>query len=54
VDSTFLAPFAVFFQLNFARNKLLVLACHVIDIFAFAANQFYQSILRHIRVKLDT
>ena len=41
----FLAPLAILFQLNFAHNKLLVLAGPVIDALAFLAGQTYESIL---------
>ena len=39
------APFAIFFKLNFALNKFLVLARPVIYPLAFSAGQFDESVL---------
>ena len=43
----FTAPLAIFFELDFFRNKLFVFAGPVIDAFADAAGEFYKSVLRH-------
>lgn len=42
-----LAPFAVLFQVDLARNRLSVFPAPVVGAFAFRARQFYKFILRH-------
>jgi hypothetical protein len=39
------APVAELFELDFARNKLLVLAGPVVNTLAFLALQFYEAVL---------
>jgi len=42
-----LAPFAPFFELYFAFNFFLVFAAPIVDLFAFAAGEFYKLVLGH-------
>jgi hypothetical protein len=51
MDSLLAAPLAVLFELDFAHDKLLVLARPIVDTAAFAAREFYELILRHSFVR---
>jgi hypothetical protein len=41
------APVAVFFKLDFALDKFLVLVAPVVDALAFVAGKFYEAVLGH-------
>ena len=45
MDSALFAPFAELFQLDFALDKLLILARPIIDALAILAGQFDESVL---------
>ena len=43
------APFAVFFELDFALDELLILARPIIGARALLARQFYELVLGHAK-----